>query len=145
MTPVPDRETPLQVVAGILHDDAGAVLLAQRPAGRHMAGMWEFPGGKCERDEAPETALCRELEEELAVNVLQCRWLVTVPWRYPEHSIELMVFAVSDWEGTPQSCEGQALCWLAPAAIEVETLAPADRPVLAALLATRAGSVAGAS
>ncbi len=135
---------PLKVVAGILRDDAGAVLLAQRPAGRHMAGMWEFPGGKCEAGEDPVTALRRELDEELALQTLACRWLLTVPWRYPEHSIELMAFEVLKWQGQPRPCEGQALRWLAPAEMNPDTMAPADRPVLAALLAKRAGSVTGA-
>lgn len=129
------RENPLRVVAGILRNEDGGVLLAQRTADRHLAGMWEFPGGKCEPGESAEAALHRELHEELAVRVLKCSALLTVPWNYPEHSIELIVFKVSDWDGEPQSCEDQALRWLPLAAIEVETLAPADRPVLTALLA----------
>lgn len=133
-----------QVVAGVLRNDAGELLLAQRTEGRHMAGMWEFPGGKREPGEDPESALRRELHEELALCVLECRWLVTVPWAYPEHSIELMTFEVLEWQGTPRSCEGQALRWRSLASIQAHTLAPADRPVLATLREKYAGSVAGA-
>lgn len=126
----------LQVVAGVLCRDDGKVLLAQRPAGRHMAGMWEFPGGKCEQDESPEAALARELQEELGIQVVTCAALITVPWDYPERSISLMAFKVHRWDDTPRSCEGQLLRWQHPDAIDADELAPADRPVLAILRGT---------
>lgn len=125
----------LQVVAGVLCRSDGKVLLAQRLEGRHMAGMWEFPGGKCEPDESPETALRRELQEELGIHVAICSALITVPWDYPEHSINLMAFKVSRWEGKLQACEGQDLRWQHPDAIDADELAPADRPILAILIA----------
>ncbi|MGB8633761.1 MAG: 8-oxo-dGTP diphosphatase MutT [Rhodanobacteraceae bacterium] len=127
------RSEALRVVAGILSDGDGRVLLAQRKAGSHLAGMWEFPGGKLEPGEAAETALRRELHEELGIRLVHCRALITVPWEYPEYRIALLAFTVSEWHGRPQSCEGQALRWQHPHAIRTDELAPADRPVLALL------------
>ncbi len=125
----------LQVVAGVLYRSDGKVLLTQRPQGCHLAGMWEFPGGKCEPNESPEAALSRELREELGIRIVTSAALITVPWDYPERSISLMAFDVQRWEGEPQSCEDQALRWQHPDTIEADELAPADGPILAALIA----------
>ena len=123
----------MHVMAGVLLDTAGRVLLAQRPAGKHLAGFWEFPGGKLEPGETPLAALARELQEELGIDVLDAEPLIRVPWRYEERELLLDAWRISSWRGEPQSLEGQPLQWLAPAAVEPLTLAPADRVILTAL------------
>ena len=126
----------MHVVAGVLLDTGGRVLLAQRPPGKHLAGMWEFPGGKLEPAEAPLAGLARELREELAIQleIAEATPLVQVPWDYGERALLLDAWLVRRWHGTPQSVEGQALQWRSPAAIEPARLAPADRLILHTLL-----------
>ena len=124
---------PLHVVAGVLTDAAGRVLLAQRPPGRDFAGLWEFPGGKVEPGEDAHAALARELREELGIRIGASTPLIRVPWRYPHQRIVLAVRSIASWQGTPQPHEGQALAWSALDGIDAATLPPADRPVLAAL------------
>lgn len=124
---------PLHVVAGVLSDTGGRVLLAQRPADRDFAGLWEFPGGKVEPGEDAHAALARELHEELGIAIAASAPLIRVPWRYPHQCIVLEVRRVAAWQGTPQPHDAQALAWMRPAAIDPATMPPADRPVLAAL------------
>jgi 8-oxo-dGTP diphosphatase len=130
----------LHVVAGVLLDSSGRVLLAQRPPGKHLAGMWEFPGGKLDPDEQPVAGLARELREELDIQVEpgHATPLVQVPWNYGERALLLDAWCVGQWRGTPRSMEGQALQWLAPRKVDRGLLAPADREILRALLATLA-------
>lgn len=123
----------LRVAAGLLFDAAGRVLLAQRPAGREDAGLWEFPGGKFEAGESAFAALKRELAEELGVDIDSGRPLIRVPQRQPQRLLWLEAIAVDDWRGEPRGLEGQALRWLAPEAIDPHTLPAADRPILACL------------
>lgn len=122
-------DAAIQVVAGVLTDESGRVLLAQRPPGKHLAGLWEFPGGKVEPGEDAAAALVRELDEELGIDARVGRSLIVVP----HGRIVLDVREVVDWSGTPSSREGQALSWSLPAAIDGAHVTPADRPVLAAL------------
>jgi len=126
-------ELPMHVMAGLLLDADGCVLLAQRPPGKHLAGLWEFPGGKREADEAPWPALVRELREELGIAVESGQPLIRVPWRYGERELLLDAWCIRHWHGTPASLEGQALQWREPAAIDPQLLTPADRPILQAL------------
>lgn len=123
----------IHVVAGVLRDAAGRVLVAQRPSGKHLAGLWEFPGGKCEAGEAPVDALARELREELGIVVESARPLIAIPHRYPEQDILLDVWQVSKWSGTLHPHEGQAFAWVEPATLEQVPMPPADRPAIAAL------------
>src|ERR1700756_5239758 len=125
----------LHVMAGVLRDAQGRVLLAQRPPGTHLAGSWEFPGGKLEPGESPQLALKRELLEELGIHVeLQDgRPLIRIPWRYGERGLLLDTWQFTRWEGTPQSLEGQALQWQLPRDVDLASLAPAHRPILQAL------------
>ncbi len=125
----------MHVMAGILVDPSGRVLLAQRLPGKHLAGFWEFPGGKLEPDETPLVALARELREELGVSLREARPLIQVPWQYGDRALLLDAWCVVDWHGHPESLEGQALQWLPPAQIDPEILTPADRPILQTLLA----------
>jgi 8-oxo-dGTP diphosphatase len=124
---------PIHVVAGVLADATGRVLLAQRPAGRDCAGLWEFPGGKLEPGEDAHAALARELREELGIAIAASVPLIRVPWCYPQRRIVLEVRRVAAWRGTPQPHDAQALTWAEPAAIDSMTMPPADRPALAAL------------
>lgn len=124
---------PLHVMAGVLLRDDGCVLLAERPAGKHLAGYWEFPGGKLEPDETPWAGLVRELREELGITVRDGTPLIALPWRYGELALLLDACLVETWDGAAASLEGQALRWCQPAQIGADELAPADRVILAAL------------
>ncbi|MDE1892971.1 MAG: (deoxy)nucleoside triphosphate pyrophosphohydrolase [Pseudomonadota bacterium] len=124
----------MHVMAGILVDPAGRVLLAQRLPGKHLAGLWEFPGGKLEGGETPLAALARELREELGIAVLHAEPLIRVPWRYDARELLLDAWRVVRWDGAPQSLEGQALLWRHPRRIDPRMLTPADGPILQALL-----------
>ena len=123
----------IHVVAGILRDGQGRVLLTQRPPGKHLAGLWEFPGGKCEPGESPEGALRRELAEEIGVEAGIIEPLIAVPWHYPEKSVVLDVYDVRIWRGQAHGREGQALRWASVAELPALRMPPADRPVVAAL------------
>jgi len=127
--------TPLiHVLAGVLFDAQGRVLFAQRPAGKHLAGQWEFPGGKREPGETPAQTLARELSEELDIAVLHAEPLIAVPWHYGVCNLLLDAWHVWQWDGTARSAEGQALQWSLPDRMDASTLTAADRLVLAALL-----------
>ena len=126
-------DAPLHVLAGALRDGDGRVLLAERPAGKHLAGLWEFPGGKREPGEAPLAALARELEEELGVTPVEAAPLIRVPWRYHERELLLDAWCVTRWRGEPRPLEGQGLRWCLPAEADPAMLAPADRAILQAL------------
>ena len=123
----------MYVMAGLLLDASGRVLLAQRPAGKHLAGYWEFPGGKVEPGEPLLDALARELREELGVELQSATPLIRVPWCYDERELVLDAWVVDRWLGSPQSLEGQPLHWCDPAAIDPAVMTPADRPILQAL------------
>jgi len=132
--PAPAEPKPvMHVMAAVMFDVLGRVLLAQRPAGKHLAGMWEFPGGKLEPGEAPMAALARELREEVGVTLLRGEPLIRVPIHYPERELLLDAWQTDQWEGEPQSLEGQALQWLLPEQIDPAILAPADRAIVQAL------------
>ena len=132
----------MHVMAGVLRDAHGRVLLAQRPAGKHLAGLWEFPGGKREPGESPHAALLRELREELGIELQRAQPLLQVPWQYGERRLLLDAWLVDQWQGTPQSLELQALQWLAPAQVAATLLTPADRPILQALRLRAAPTIA---
>lgn len=123
------QSTPIHVVAGVLRDPAGRVLLAQRPPGKDLAGHWEFPGGKVEVGESPAAALTRELGEELGIRAIPGRRRI----RVPHGRIVLDVYDIARFDGIPQSREGQSLIWLDPAEVDRRHLPEADRPVLTSL------------
>jgi len=123
----------IHVVAGIFRDDQGRVLLAQRPSGKHLGGLWEFPGGKREPGETPEHALRRELHEEIGVEIGTVERLIGVPWQYPQKSIFLDVYNVLTHAGAIHGREGQALRWAASEELATVAMPPADRPVVSAL------------
>jgi 8-oxo-dGTP diphosphatase len=122
-----------EVVAAVLTQPDGRVLLAQRPPGKVYAGYWEFPGGKVEPGETLEAALARELHEELGIVVSRpCRWITRI-FDYPHATVRLNFFRVSEWQGTPHPHEGQLFSWQRPDAVEVTPLLPANFPILKAL------------
>lgn len=120
-------------MAGVLVDPAGRVLLAQRPPGKHLAGAWEFPGGKLEPGESASAGLARELREELGIEIGPGEALTRVPWAYGAKRLLLDAWVVRHWQREPQPLEHTALQWAAPAAVELAQLAPADRAILQAL------------
>lgn len=128
------RTGVMHVLAGVLLDADGRVLLAQRPPGKQLAGMWEFPGGKREAGETPRQALARELREELDIGVQRAEPFVAIPWRHERFDLLLDAWRVLAWDGAPRPAEGQALQWIAPAQVEVATLAGADQLIWQALL-----------
>jgi 8-oxo-dGTP diphosphatase len=130
----------LRVVAGALRNERGEVLIADRPAGRHLAGRWEFPGGKVGPGETDQAALERELQEELGVRVQDSAWVMTLCHDYPERSVELVLFDVARFEGEPQPRDGQRLKWVALSGLAAEDILEADRPFIAALQQRATGS-----
>ena len=120
------------VSAVALMDVDGRVLLAQRPEGKSMAGLWEFPGGKVEHGETPEVALIRELQEELGIDT----WASCLaPLTFASHSYDtfhllMPLFACRKWDGVPQSREGQALKWVAARDLNQYPMPAADVPLI---------------
>jgi 8-oxo-dGTP diphosphatase len=125
--------TAVRVVAAVLRDERGRVLIAQRPAGKHMGGYWEFPGGKIAPGESSEQALTRELAEELGVALRRCHPLLQLRHDYADRVVELEVFAVDEYCGEPSGLEAQALRWVAAAELGGQGLLPADRAIVEAL------------
>ncbi|MEM1299556.1 MAG: 8-oxo-dGTP diphosphatase MutT [Pseudomonadota bacterium] len=120
------------VAAVALIDPDGRVLLAQRPEGKSMAGLWEFPGGKVEPGETPEACLIRELEEELGINTWES---CLAPLTFASHSYEdfhllMPLFACRKWEGIVQGKEGQSLAWVAPSKLRDYPMPEADIPLI---------------
>lgn len=127
------RDPPIHVVAGVLRDAEGRVLVAERPAGKHLAGFWEFPGGKSDPGETPPDALRRELAEELGIRVESAERLIAVPWSYPEKNIVLDAWLVTAYTGDVLAREHAALRWVDPHALAHLPMPPADKPVVTAL------------
>jgi 8-oxo-dGTP diphosphatase len=123
------------VVAVALVDADGRVLLAQRPPGKAMAGLWEFPGGKVHEGEAPEAALIRELKEELGIDVTEvCLAPLTfASHRYERFHLLMPLYICRRWSGTLTPREGQTLAWVRPLKLDQYAMPPADRPLVAML------------
>ncbi len=123
------------VVAAMLIDGNGRVLAAERPPGKSLAGLWEFPGGKVEPGETPEAALVRELEEELGIAVApgDCEPLAFASHGYGDFHLLMPCWIVRRWAGAPAGRQGQALRWVTPAELAVLPMPPADAPLLVAL------------
>lgn len=123
----------LAVVAAVLKDGQGRVLVNQRPTGKPWAGYWEFPGGKIEAGETPRAALERELLEELGLAVHTAQAWLQLSFDYPEQRVELQVWRVQRYSGIAQAHEDQALAWIRPEALGGLKLLPADAPIVRAL------------
>jgi 8-oxo-dGTP diphosphatase len=123
------------VAAVALIDADGRVLLAQRPPGKSMAGLWEFPGGKVEAGETPEAALIRELHEELGIDThASCLAPLTfASHAYPDFHLLMPLFACRKWQGIPHPREGQRLTWARPESLRDYPMPPADLPLIPVL------------
>jgi 8-oxo-dGTP diphosphatase len=133
---VAEPAPPLVLVAAVVLVDAdGRVLLAQRPDGKSMAGLWEFPGGKVDQGETPEAALIRELREELGIDVAaSCLAPFTfASHAYPDFHLLMPLYVCRKWSGIPLAREGQRLAWVRPARLVDYSMPPADKPLLAML------------
>lgn len=122
----------LLVAACALVDTDGRILLAQRPEGKSLAGLWEFPGGKVEAGETPEETLIRELEEELGIRT---KVACLAPLTFASHSYEsfhllMPLYVCRRYEGIPRGAEGQAIKWVKPQALRDYPMPPADEPLI---------------
>jgi 8-oxo-dGTP diphosphatase len=123
------------IVSAALIDERGHVLLQQRPAGKAMAGLWEFPGGKIAAGETPEAALCRELDEELGIAVAEndLSAFGFASHRYDSFHILLLLYLCRRWQGAPAARENQVVTWVAPAQMSGYPMPAADAPLVALL------------
>ncbi|MBL6455752.1 GNAT family N-acetyltransferase [Belnapia sp. T6] len=133
--PAPADRTVLLVAAVALVDADGRVLLARRPEGKPLAGLWEFPGGKVKPGESPEAALIRELKEELDIDVSES---CLAPFTFASHAYEkfhlmMPLYLCRKWGGTMRAVEGQALAWVRPRQMGGYAMPPADKPLVAML------------
>ena len=127
----------LHVAAGLIENDDGRVLIAQRPAGGHMAGGWEFPGGKVAAGETVLQALARELREEIGIEVLEAQPFIRYRHAYPDRIVILDVWRVRKYAGQPRALEGQPLRWESVDRLLDSGLLEADRAVVEALLSAQ--------
>lgn len=143
------KKTPManivMVVAGALADADGRILMAQRPEGKSLAGLWEFPGGKIESGESPEAALCRELNEELGITPDPAD---LVPLTFASHAYDgfhllMPLYLCRAWQGAVTRKEHAALTWVAPGEIDKLPLPPADYAMLPAIRHALKGMLAG--
>jgi len=129
-------DVPIVLVAAVaLFDIDGRVLIAQRPEGKSMAGLWEFPGGKVEAGETPEQALIRELREEIAVDTVES---CLAPFTFASHTYDdfhllMPLFVCRKWTGTVTPMEGQQIKWVMLAQLRDYPMPPADKPLIAML------------
>lgn len=126
----------LLVVACALIDSDNRVLVTQRPEGKSLAGLWEFPGGKLEAGERPEPALIRELAEELGIEVKEACLapLTFASYAYPDFHLLMPLYICRRWEGAVMSREGQALKWVRPGKLRDLAMPPADEPLIPPLV-----------
>jgi mutator protein MutT len=123
----------VEVAVAVVIDRRGRVLIADRPAGKHLGGAWEFPGGKIEPGETPREGLARELEEEIGITIEHPRPLMRLRHAYPAGEVLLDVWVVRRYRGEPRGLDGQRLRWCDRQALINAPLLPADRPILATL------------
>lgn len=123
------------VVAAAMVDADGKILLARRPEGKSMAGLWEFPGGKLEENETPEAALCRELHEELQVEARpeNLEPFSFASFDYPKFHLFMPLYLLRNWTGQPTPMEGQSIAWVEPGKLSTYPAPPADTPLFEAL------------
>jgi 8-oxo-dGTP diphosphatase len=127
----------IEVAAALIRDPAGRYLITQRRRGSHLAGLWEFPGGKLEEGETPAIALRRELTEELGATFAVGKLVETVRWEYPDRSVVLHFHDCRVESGAIEPREGQAMAWVEAADLARYDFPPADRELIARLAARR--------
>ena len=123
----------IEVAAALIQDEAGRYLITQRRRGSHLAGLWEFPGGKQEAGESPEACLRRELAEELAGNFSVGEPFATIRWEYQDRTVTLHFFRCRLESGTIEPRESQTMAWVAPERLGEFDFPPADREIVARL------------
>jgi len=123
----------VEVVAALVRDDAGRYLITQRRSGSHLAGLWEFPGGKREPGESLETALRRELTEELSARFVVGEKVDTVQWEYPDRTVVIHFYRCRLESGTIEPREAQTMAWVAPERLAELDFPPADRELITRL------------
>ncbi len=128
----------IEVAAALIRDAAGRYLITQRRRGSHLEGLWEFPGGKQEAGESPETCLKRELAEELSASFAVGEKFTTIRWEYPDRTVILHFFRCRLESGTIEPRESQTMAWVAAERLDEFDFPPADRELVARLCARRA-------
>jgi 8-oxo-dGTP diphosphatase len=129
----PAEKRLVLVAACALLDAEGCLLIAQRPAGKSMAGLWEFPGGKVEAGERPEETVMREMQEELGISIEEAALapLVFASHSYPDFHLLMPLFLCGNWKGSPRANEGQNIAWVRPSELGNYPMPPADLPLIA--------------
>ncbi len=133
LSPQASSLSPLHVAVAVLCNAEGKILLSRRRKGTHLAGLWEFPGGKLEAGESLSEALQREIREELGIRILAHRPLIQINHSYPEKQVFLDVHLVNEWQGTAAGMEGQQIAWVSVEEIDDYPLPPADSPIVTAI------------
>jgi len=134
----------IDVAVGVIQRADGQVLLTQRQGNQDFAGSWEFPGGKFESGETAQTALSRELQEELAITPIESSHLITIPWRYAHKAVRLHVWRVTQWRGEPVAQESQPMRWFSLSELSSLPFPPANKGIVLALMLPQAYSITGA-
>lgn len=123
----------LNISVGIIRNAQKEIFITQRDASSHMAGFWEFPGGKIEAGETPDQAVIRELQEEVGIDAQSPVLLKTLEHRFPDRIITLHFFLVKEWQGEPYGKEGQPKRWVAQSDLKEEEFPPANEAIVTAL------------
>ena len=131
LTSCPNR---VHVVAGILQNDSGQILISDRRRAGSMRDFWEFPGGKVKPGESAEVALCRELNEELGVSVVEYALFAKIEHDYPDLLVTIEFFIVRTWDAIPTGMEGQQVRWVNKLTLSEETMLAADAPIVERIL-----------
>ncbi|HEB57789.1 MAG TPA: Nudix family hydrolase [Gammaproteobacteria bacterium] len=128
-----DATDAMHVAVGVVFNNEGQVLLSHRHAHLHQGDLWEFPGGKVEAGESVQTALVRELREELGIQIGRVSPLIRIPWNYGDRRVLLDVWEVDSWQGRPQGLEGQAIRWCDPAQLDARDFPAANHAIIRAI------------
>lgn len=123
----------IHVAVAVITAPDGKILLTRRARNKHQGGLWEFPGGKCEAGESVNTALQREIREELAIDISASEPLIRIPYQYPDLHVVLDVFRVTAFDGEPRGAEGQPMQWVTPEQLDHIPLPAANRPIVRAI------------
>jgi len=129
-----DRPNRIQVVAGILQNNRGQILISDRRMARSMCDCWEFPGGKVKAGESADVALCRELQEELGVIAIEYAPFAKIEHDYPDLSVAIEFFVVRAWHESPTGMEGQEIRWVTKQNLSKEPMLAADAPIVERIL-----------
>lgn len=124
----------LQIAAGIIRNRDGEIYITQRPVNTHMAGKWEFPGGKLEAGESPEQALVRELQEEIGIEATEFRLFEKIVYPLPDRELSIWFYLVSDWQGDPWGKEGQLGRWVRQENLIASEFPPANMSIVERLV-----------